>query len=137
MNIDLLSGAIDFAFAHVTSIVPQIKSGNVRPLAATSKVRSSLLPDVPTMSEVGIRDFEAGELHGLLAPKGTPKEIVARLNKEILAVMKRPDVRQKVVDGQGAQMVESTPAQFAEFIKVESARWGKVARDAGLTPTGG
>jgi tripartite-type tricarboxylate transporter receptor subunit TctC len=133
MNIDLLSGSIDFAFAHITSIVQQVQGNNVRGLALTSAKRSPLLPNVATMTEAGFPDFEAGELHGVLAPAKTPKPIIDRLHKEIVAIIKLPDVDQ-TFEGQGAQMVGSTPAEFKEFIKVQSVKWGKVARDAGLKP---
>ena len=131
MNTDLLSGSIDFAFAHITSIVEQVRGGNVRALAVTSKARSPLLPDVPTMAEQGMADFDAGELHGVLAPAKTPRPIIERLNREIVAVLKRPEV-QKKLESQGAQIVGSSADDFAQFIKVESVRWGQVAKDAGL-----
>ena len=131
MNTDLLSGSIDFAFAHITSIVEQVRGGNVRALAVTSKARSPLLPDVPTMAEQGMADFDAGELHGVLAPAKTPRPIIERLNREIVAVLKRPEV-QKKLESQGAQIVGSSADEFAQFIKVESVRWGQVAKDAGL-----
>ncbi|MEI9804715.1 MAG: tripartite tricarboxylate transporter substrate-binding protein [Pseudolabrys sp.] len=85
------------------------------------------------MTEAGFPDFEAGELHGVLAPAKTPKPIIDRLHKEIIAIIKMPDVDQKF-EGQGAQMVGSTPAEFKEFIKVQAVKWGKVAKDAGLKP---
>lgn len=131
MNTDLLTGSIDFAFAHITSIVEQVRGGNVRALAVTSKARSPLLPDVPTMAEQGMADFDAGELHGVLAPAKTPRPIVDRLNREIVIALKRPEV-QKKLEAQGAQLVGSTADEFAQFIKVESVRWGQVAKDAGL-----
>ena len=131
MNTDLLTGSIDFAFAHITSIVEQVRGGNVRALAVTSKDRSPLLPDVPTMAEQGMANFDAGELHGVLAPAKTPRPIVDRLNREIVTVLKRPEV-QKKLEAQGAQLVGSTADEFAQFIKVESVRWGQVAKDAGL-----
>ena len=133
MNIDLLAGNIDFAFAHITSIVQQVKANQVRALAVTSKERSPLLPNVPTMAEQGVPDFITGELHGVLFPAKTPVDIVNRMNKEYVEILKMPDVVAKLTS-QGAQIVGDTPAQFAEFIKVESAKWGKVARDAGLKP---
>jgi tripartite-type tricarboxylate transporter receptor subunit TctC len=131
MNTDLLTGSIDFAFAHITSIVEQVRGGNVRALAVTSKARSPLLPNVPTMAEQGMANFDAGELHGVLAPAKTPRPIVDRLNREILAVLKRPEIKTKL-EAQGAQLVGSSADEFAQFIKVESVQWGQVARDAGL-----
>jgi tripartite-type tricarboxylate transporter receptor subunit TctC len=132
MNIDLLAGAIDFAFAHITSIVEQVKAKTVRALAVTSKMRSPLLPEVPTMAEAGMDDFHAGELHGVLAPAKTPREIVDRLNREILTALKLPEVQQRL-DKQGAQIVGTSPDEFAQYIKVESKKWIQVAKDAGLT----
>lgn len=133
MNIDLLAGNIDFAFAHITSIIQQVKSSQVRALAVTSKERSPLLPNVPTMAEQGVPDFVTGELHGVLFPAKTPVEIVNQINQEFLAIIKLPDVV-ATLTAQGAQLVGDSPAEFAEYIKVESAKWGKVARDAGLKP---
>lgn len=131
MNVDLIAGRIDLAFAHITSILELIRGGRVRPLAITSDQRSPLLPDVPTMEQAGFPNFEAGELNGILVPAGTPPEIVARLNKEIVEILAMPDVKQKL-EAQGAQIVASTPAEFATFIVTESARWGKVAKAAGI-----
>jgi tripartite-type tricarboxylate transporter receptor subunit TctC len=131
MNTDLLSGSIDFAFAHITSIAPLVRGGNVRALAVTAKTRSALLPDVPTMAEQGIQDFEAGELHGALAPAKTPRPIIDRLNREILIALKQPEIK-KNLEAQGAQIVGSSADEFTQFVNVESVRWGKVARDAGL-----
>ena len=133
MNIDLLGGAIDFAFAHITSIVEQVHANAVRALAVTSKQRSPLLPEVPTMAEAGMPDFEAGEIHGALAPANTPPELIELLNAQIVAIPKLPDVAADL-EKQGAQVVGSSPAAFAEFIKVQSVKWGKVAKDAGLKP---
>jgi tripartite-type tricarboxylate transporter receptor subunit TctC len=133
MNIDLLAGNIDYAFAHITSIVQQVRAKQVRAIAVTSKERSPLLPEVPTMAEQGVPDFITGELHGVLFPAKTPTEIVDRVNKEYVAVLKMPDVAAKLTS-QGAQLVGDTPAEFAEYIRVESEKWGKVARDAGLKP---
>jgi tripartite-type tricarboxylate transporter receptor subunit TctC len=132
MIVDLLSGSIDFAFAHITSITPQVESGAVRALAVTAKTRSALLPEVPTMAEAGMPDFEVGEIHGVLFPANTPRNIVELINQEILAALKLPDIKEKLA-AQGAQIVGTSPEQFAEYIKVESVKWGKVAKDAGLT----
>lgn len=131
MNVDLIGGRIDLAFAHITSILELIRGDRVRALAITSDVRSPLLPQVPTMAEAGFPDFEAGEINGILVPAGTPKDIVTRLNKEIVAILNTPDVREKL-EAQGAEVVAGTPDAFADFIRHESTRWGKVAREAGI-----
>jgi tripartite-type tricarboxylate transporter receptor subunit TctC len=113
--------------------MPSIKSGRLRPLAVTSKTRSPLLPDVPTMAEAGFPAVEVLNWQGLIGPKGMPAEIVKVLNAAANKAMQDPELRAKMAE-QGNDAVGGTPEQFAALIKSESPRWGKVVRDAKIEP---
>jgi tripartite-type tricarboxylate transporter receptor subunit TctC len=118
-------------FANVADIGSQIKSGRVKPLAVTVPKRANLLPDVPTMPEAGLPEFEIQSWFGLLAPAGTPAAIVSRLNAETVKVLGRADVRTTLA-AQGLEVASSSPEQFATYIKTEIARFTKIAKAAGL-----
>src|SRR5467141_3616234 len=127
----LLGGEVSMMFSNVADIGPQIRAGKVRALAVTVPRRSSMLPDVPTMPEAGLPDFEITSWFGLLAPAGTPAPIVARLNAETLKVLARADVKATLAN-QGLEVAGSTPEQFAAHIKNEIARFTKIAKTAGI-----
>ena len=126
---DVIGGRVPAMFDGVITSLPQIKAGKLRPIAVASLTRSQLLPDVPTMTEAGLPGFEAVGLATLMAPAGTPPEIVNRISGEIAAIVRMPDVREQLV-GMGLEAVGSTPAQFTDYIRIESKKWGKVIRDA-------
>jgi len=111
--------------------VPLAKAGKVRLLATTGKERMANLPDVPTIKEAGITGADVLIWYGVVAPAGTPKDVIVRLNREIVKAMNTPDVRDKFAQ-QGVDPAASTPEEFAEFIRTEVARWGKVIRTAGI-----
>jgi tripartite-type tricarboxylate transporter receptor subunit TctC len=113
--------------------MPSIKGGRLRPLAITSKVRSPLLPDVPTMGEAGFPAVEVLNWQGIVGPKGLPAEIVKILNAAGNKALQDPDLRSKVLE-QGNEISGGTPEQFAALIKAEAPRWGKVVRDAKIEP---
>jgi len=129
--ISLIAGEIDMVVIGVPTAVPQIKAGKVRALAVLSDKRLPSIPDVPTAAEAGFPGYEVATWYGLLAPAGTPKEIVDRLNRELKKVMEAPAVKEKLIS-LGFDTMASTPEQFSDFIKTETVRWGKVIKDAGI-----
>jgi tripartite-type tricarboxylate transporter receptor subunit TctC len=130
---DLISGRVAVMFDTVAAIAGQIKSGNVRAIAVTTAARSAVLPDVPTMAEAGLKGYETSTWGGLLAPAGTPKDVIAKLNAEANKALAAADVREKLAAA-GIEPVGGTPAQFAAFIGSEMQRWAKVAQVAGVEP---
>jgi tripartite-type tricarboxylate transporter receptor subunit TctC len=127
----LLGGEVSMMFANVADIGSQIKSGKVKALAVTSPRRAATLPDVPTMPEAGLTEFEITSWFGLLAPAGTPAPIIGRLNAEMAKVLARPDVKATLA-AQGLEVAASSPEQFAGHIRSEIARFTKIARAAGI-----
>jgi tripartite-type tricarboxylate transporter receptor subunit TctC len=128
---DLIGGHISAAFPGVAIALPHTSAGRLRSLAITSIERSKLMPDLPTMSEAGLLGFEVISWYGLLAPAGTPGDIVHRLNSEVNRSIREPDAMQRLASF-GADPVESTPERFGAFISGELAKWGKVVQAAGL-----
>jgi tripartite-type tricarboxylate transporter receptor subunit TctC len=128
---DVLSGQIHFVVIGVPAAAPHIKAGRLRALALVAPQRSAALPDIPTVAEAGLRDFEVTTWYGILAPAGTPRPIVARLNAEIVRVMHAPEVKERLAS-MATDPVTSTPEEFADYIKKEIAKWGDVVRKAGL-----
>jgi tripartite-type tricarboxylate transporter receptor subunit TctC len=127
----LLAGEVSLMFANLTDIGSQIRSGKVKPLAVTTLKRAELLPNVPTMVEAGVPDFEITSWFGLLAPAGTPAPVVARLNAEMVKVLARDDVK-STLGAQGLNVSSSTPEQFAAHIRSEIARFTRIARSANI-----
>lgn len=127
----LISGEVHLMFATASSVAPHMKDGRVRIIAVTSAKRSELIPGVPTIAELGVPGYDFVSPFGLLAPARTPSATVKRLNHEIVRVLKQPDTRQRILDS-GAEVVASTPEEYAAAIKNELATWGKVIREAGL-----
>lgn len=127
----LLSGEVDFMFATVLSGMPHVKSGRVKALAVTSAKRSPIVPELPTMIESGLKDFESVTWYGVLARAGTPTPIVEKIHSDILAVVKTPEVTQ-TLSAQGVQIIGMPPQQFAAHIKSEIKKWGVVVKQANL-----
>ncbi len=128
---DLLGGQVQLMFGTVVALVPHIQAGKLRALAVTSRKRSPLLPDVPTIAESGLPDYQAGSWYGIEAPAGTPRPIIDKLNAVIVKALRQPDVVKRLA-ADGAEVVGSTPEEFGEHIKSEIARVGKVVRAAGI-----
>jgi tripartite-type tricarboxylate transporter receptor subunit TctC len=126
---DLLSGQVQMMFSSVVAILPQVKAGKLRALAVSSKERLSLLPDLPTVAEAGVPGYQTSSWYGILAPAGTPTDIVVRLNAALVKVVSRPDVRQALAQ-EGADAVGNSPAAFGAFIQSERQRLGEVIRHA-------
>ena len=127
---DLLSGVVAMAIPGTAGMVGHIKAGKLRALAVTGAKRSPQLPDVPTVMESGVPDYEAYVWMGLLAPKGTPPPIVDRLYREVVAVLGENEVKQYMATA-GIEIVGSTPAEFGRFFRAEKDLWAKVIRDTG------
>jgi tripartite-type tricarboxylate transporter receptor subunit TctC len=128
---DLLGGHVPIAFSVLPPALGNIAGGKVRAIAVTSKKRFSLLPDVPTFDESGLPGFEAVLHYGLLAPAGTPKEIVDRLSEEVRKLVDTPEV-QKQIHNEGGDPMTSTPAEYAADIDREETKWGGLVRKLGL-----
>ena len=114
--------------------MPHIKTGRIRALAVTTAKRSGLVPELPTISEAGLKGFEANNWYGVLVPAGTPRAIINRLNKEVVAVLNLPDVKEYLFK-QGLDTAPSTPEDFGAYIRSEKAQWEKVIKAAGLYQT--
>ncbi len=127
----VVSGEVPLSFSNMLSMLPHVKSGRLRGLAVTSVQRSSAAPDLPTISETGLPGYEAGPWYGVLAPAGTPKEIIARLNAELVKILRRPDVHQKV-SADGGEVVGSSPGEFTAHIRAELTRWAKIVKQANI-----
>ena len=130
---DLIAGRTALMFDTVAAIAGQIKGGNVRALAVTTATRSAVLPEVPTMNEAGLKGYETSTWGGLLAPAGTPPNLVAKLNAEANKALSSPDVREKLAAA-GIEPAGGSAAQFNSFIQSEMLRWAKVAKAAGVEP---
>ena len=125
----LLGGEVDMMVAQIPSSRQLHLAGKVRALAVSGAKRSSALPEVPTIMESGLPGFEATSWYCVVAPAGTPKPIVDRLNAEIVKALNTPDMRQKLVDD-GAEVESSTPAELARFVHAEIAKWAKAVKDS-------
>ncbi len=130
---DLMGGQVQMMFEQMYSAMPAIKGGRLRALAITSKTRSPLLPDLPTMAEQGFPAIEVLNWQGLIAPKGISPELVKTLNAALNKALQDPEVKEKILS-QGNEMGGGTPEVFAALIKTEAPRWGKVVRDAKIEP---
>ena len=129
----IMSGEAQLNFATLPAVVPQIRGGKVRAVALASKQRNPAVPDVPTMAEWGVNDFEVGTWSALIGPKGLPAEVVQKVNAAVAAVLADPVVRQRLVDD-GAEVQSMTPAELGTYMKAENVRWVKVVKDAGVKP---
>ena len=130
---DLMGGQVQMMFEQMYAAMPSIKGGRLRALAITSKTRSPLLPDLPTMAEQGFPAVEVQNWQGLVAPKGLSADLIKLLNAALNKALQDPEVKEKILS-QGNEMGGGTPEQFAALIKSESPRWGKVVRDAKIEP---
>jgi tripartite-type tricarboxylate transporter receptor subunit TctC len=128
---DLVAGVVESSFAGVPNALAQVPNGRLRALAVTTAKRVPQLPDVPTMQEAGVPGYAASVWLALLAPAGTPPDIVNKLNAEINKLMKDPEVR-KALEAAGVEPDPSTPQAMSEYMAQEMARWGKVVKDAGI-----
>jgi tripartite-type tricarboxylate transporter receptor subunit TctC len=130
---DLLGGQLTFMFDTVITSVPQIRAGKLRAFAVSSAKRASSLAEVPTMQEAGFAGFDLSQWQGVLAPAGTPRAVVQRLNSEIARAMHAPEVHERIAVLGGNEIVTGTPEEFAALIRAELERYGRLIRDAKIS----
>jgi len=130
---DLLDGRIDMALDSLPAYIPHLKSGKVRALAVASRDRAAAMPELPTMAEAGVPGVVSQTDYAAYAPAGTPADIVARLNRELNAVLQIPELREKLA-GQGIEITGGSPEALRAELEDEIAKWGKVIADAGIKP---
>ena len=128
---DVVGGQVTFAFASISTALPLIKVKRLIPIAVTGKKRSAMLPDIPTIAEAGVKGYESSTWYGIVAPIETPQPIQALLNKEMVLILKDPELR-KIYDEEGLELVGNTQVEFKTFIQKEIDKWRKVAASAGL-----
>jgi len=126
--LDLMSGNVQMIFATVSTSIGQIKGGKIRALGMTGTKRFVLMPDLPTIAEAGVPGFAVNNWYGVFVPTGTPKEIVARLNTDIVKILHMADAKQRLLES-GIEATPSTPEQFAAYIQSETKKWAKVVKD--------
>ncbi|MBI2227298.1 MAG: tripartite tricarboxylate transporter substrate binding protein [Betaproteobacteria bacterium] len=129
--VDLTGGHVQLMFDNIPSALPHVKAGRLRALAITSRQRFAVAPDVPTMRESGMGDFEVSNWIGIFAPAATPKEIILKLHRELVRVVKSPEVGKRFLDA-GASPVGNSPEEVAAMVRTESEQWGKLIRKLGL-----
>jgi tripartite-type tricarboxylate transporter receptor subunit TctC len=128
---DLLAGRVTMFFGNVVNVMPLVKEGKLRAFAVTSLKRTPLAPDLPTFNESGFPGFEAVPWYGLVAPAGTPADVIEKLHRETVKTLAMADVRKQFAD-LGLDPIGNTPAEFADIIKTETPQWAKVIKDAGI-----
>jgi tripartite-type tricarboxylate transporter receptor subunit TctC len=129
--VDLLSGQVQVMFDNAPNVMPQVRAAKLRALAQTGATRSAVAPDVPTVAESGVPGYELTVWFGLVAPSGTPREIVNKLNAEVLKILAMPDVRERFL-ALGVEPLGSTPEEFGTHIRAQMDKWAKVVKDAGV-----
>jgi len=134
--VDLMAGHIQVLFNNLISTTPHVKSGKVRGLATTGAKRSPALPELPTLDESGLKGYENSSWSAIAAPAGTPQAVVMRLNKELVEILRLPDIAQKHAEV-GAEIIGSTPEQFLAYLKSEIAKFGKLVKAAGIKAAAG
>lgn len=130
-GVDLMAGQVDLLFDQLSSSVGPIKSGRIRALAVTSQARTAIFPDVPTMKEAGVANYEVTNITGVLAPAGTPADVISKLHAAIVKVLGQPATRERFA-GIALDPAPSTPEQFSAYIKEDFARWTKVVKEANI-----
>lgn len=128
--VGLMSGEASVMFMPTTNAVPLVKSGRLRALAVTSRQRVPAMPELPTVSESGLKGYESSQWYGLFAPAGAPADVIALLNSQVVKIMQAPDMKQRMT-AEGLVAVGSTRDEFAAYVKVELAKWAKVIKASG------
>jgi tripartite-type tricarboxylate transporter receptor subunit TctC len=130
---DLIAGRLTMAFGNISAVLPLVRDGKLRALAVTSTRRYAAVPELPTMIEEGFAGFDSTAWFGLMAPAGTPPDLIEKLHRESVRILALPDVRKRFED-LGIEVIGNTPAEFAAVIRSETPHWAKVIRDAGIKP---
>jgi tripartite-type tricarboxylate transporter receptor subunit TctC len=128
-----VSGHVPVTIASMLGTMPHVRSGKVRALGVTSARRVATAPDIPSIAEAGVPGYESLQWYGLMAPAGTPKEIIARLNREAVAALRTPEIAARLASD-GAEVVAGTPEDFGAWIRNETEKWARVAKAAGIKP---
>jgi tripartite-type tricarboxylate transporter receptor subunit TctC len=131
--VSLLTGEIDLMFPSLTSAIVHIRAGKMRPLGVTTDYRAKVLPDVPTLSQAGLKGYQSDQWFGVLAPAGTPKSIVDYLHREVVRALSSPEIIKRLA-AEGSAVIASSPAEFSAYIKSQTQKWSAVVRDAGIKP---
>ena len=131
-HVDLLGGQIQIMFDNIVALMPHFKAGKLRPLAVSSAKRNAMLPDVPSIQEAGVKDFETVAWFGFVAPVGTPPDVITRLHAEITRALALPDVRQRLIET-GSDIIGNSPAAADRHLRDELAKWSVVVRTANVT----
>ena len=127
----LMSGEVDLNFENTLIVLPQVKAGRLRPIAATGSQRSKLMPDLPTVAEAGLPGFSASGWYGMMAPVATPKDIITRLNAEVTRTLRNPEIADRL-NSVAAEPAPGTPEQFGAFVHSEIIKWAKVVKAANM-----
>ena len=131
--IAILSGEVNLVFATEGTLVPQIKAGKIRPLGVTMTRRSTMLPEIPTIAEAGLPGYEANNWYGLVLPARTPRQIIERLNREVVRILQLPAIKDQLLR-QGLEATPTTAQEFSAYIRSETEKWAKVVKAAGVKP---
>jgi tripartite-type tricarboxylate transporter receptor subunit TctC len=129
--LEVMGGQITMAITTISPVLPQARAGKLRVLAVTSGKRSSQIPEVPTVAESGYPGFEVVNWYGVLAPAGTPPDVIDRLYREIMRAVRTPDTRERLITA-GLELVESTPAEYAAYRRKDLAMWAKMIKETGI-----
>jgi tripartite-type tricarboxylate transporter receptor subunit TctC len=127
---EMMSGKVQIAFNTIPAFLPHVKAGRLKALAITASVRSPLLPEVPAMTEVGLAGVQGGSWHAVVAPAGTPRDALAKLNQTLVATLAAAELRTQLAN-QGAQAVGSSPEELRKFMQAEAEKWGRVIQSSG------
>jgi len=128
---DLIGGEVPVSFQLLPNVIAALRAGQVRALAVANNTRLAALPDVPTAAELGVKDYESSAWFGLVAPRGTPRPLVDKLNAEVVAAMADPAVKSRFVEF-GAEPMSTTPDDFARYISLEVVKWRELIARAGI-----
>ena len=128
---DLVSGQIQLQFSNLMTALPHVKNGRLRGIAVTTLQRSPAIPELPTMDQAGLRGYRVDQTYGVVAPGRTPAPIVAKLNAEIVNILKSPDIGQRM-SAEGAMLVGNTPQEYLEYLKAELQKWTRVVKEVGI-----
>jgi len=128
---DLVAGRLNMAMANLTTAQPHIRAGRLRGLGVGKSVRTPLFPEMPTIAEAGLKGYEANNWNGLVAPRGTPRAVIERLHRDIVATLKESVVAERMARS-GLEPIGDTPAEFSAYLQSEAAKWGKLIKAAGI-----
>ena len=128
---DLVAGRLSMMMANLTTAQPHIRAGKLRGLGVGKAKRSPLFPEMPTIAEAGVKGYEANNWNGVVAPAGTPRAVIEKLHREIVATLQEPAISERMAKA-GLEPVGDSPTQFAQYLKAEAAKWGKLVKSAGI-----